>query len=136
MIPAAPDASLVSARADWSIYLTFAVQSLIDGKAIPADWSKGLADNDPFKVGKNAVYLSPLNDKIAAPGTKDAISKAAADIVAGKLHVFAGPLAGSGVDFNNKPVSIDLKAGDWFHESEKQSAPSWNFIIPGVKVVG
>jgi basic membrane protein A len=42
MIEAAPNASLISARADWSVYLTYAVQSVIDGKEIPADWCQGL----------------------------------------------------------------------------------------------
>jgi basic membrane protein A len=128
MISAAPKASLISARSDWSIYLTYAVQSIIDGKEIPADWCQGLA--------QGAVFLSPLNTAIAAPGTQEAIDKAAAAIKDGTLHVFAGPLAGSGKDFSGNPVSIDLKAGDWFHESETQSAPSWNYIIPGVNVIG
>ncbi|SHI16992.1 nucleoside-binding protein [Sporobacter termitidis DSM 10068] len=127
MSEAAPNASLISARSDWSVYLTYAVQSIIDGKQIPADWCQGLAEG--------AVFLSPLNTKIAAPGTQDAIDKAIAEIKAGTLHVFAGPLTGSGVDFDNKTVTVDVKAGDWFHESETQSAPYWNYIIPGVNVI-
>ena len=65
MIEAAPKASLISARIDWGIYVTEAVQNLIDGKEIPVDWCKGLADG--------AVYLSPLNTDIAAEGTQEAI---------------------------------------------------------------
>ena len=49
--------------------MTEAVQAVIDGKEIPADWCKGYADG--------AVYLSPLNEKIAAEGTQEAIDKAA-----------------------------------------------------------
>ena len=45
------------------------MQAVIDGKEIPADWCKGYADG--------AVYLSPLNEKIAAEGTQEAIDKAA-----------------------------------------------------------
>jgi basic membrane protein A len=48
---------------DWGIYLTYAVQSIIDGKQIPADWCQGL--------NEGAVYLSPLNTDIAAPGTHE-----------------------------------------------------------------
>jgi basic membrane protein A len=124
MIEAAPNASLISARSDWGIYLTFAVQSMIDGTAIPTDWCQGLAEK--------AVFLSPLNTAIAAPGTQEAIDKATADIIAGTLHVFAGPLTGSGTTFTGETETIDLKAGDWFHESEQQSAPSWFYIIPGI----
>ena len=50
MIEAAPNASLISPRIDWGIYVTEAVQDVIDGKEIPVDWCKGLEDG--------AVYLS------------------------------------------------------------------------------
>ena len=68
MISAAPKASLISARIDWGIYVTEAVQAMIDGDEIPVDWCKGLKDG--------AVYLSPLNEDIAAEGTQDAIDAA------------------------------------------------------------
>jgi basic membrane protein A len=128
MISAAPKASLISARSDWGIFLTFAVQSMIDGKEIPVDWCQGLS--------QGAVFLSPLNTAIAAPGTQEALDKAAAAIKDGTLHVFAGPLTGSGTTFDGKTETIDVKAGDWFHESETQSAPYWFYIIPGINVVG
>jgi basic membrane protein A len=126
MIPAAPNASLISARSDWSIYLKFAVESVMNGKEIPTDWCQGLA--------QGAVYLSPLNTKIAAPGTQEAIDKAAADIKAGKLHVFAGPLSGTGYNWGVEG-SIEVKEGEWFKESETQSAPYWFYIIDGVNIL-
>lgn len=127
MITAAPKASLISARSDWSVYLIYAVQCMIDGTAIPTDWCQGLAEG--------AVYLSPLNTDIAAAGTQEAIDKATQEIKDGTLHVFAGPLTGSGTDFSGNPVSIDIKEGEWFKESDTQSAPSWNYVIPGVNVL-
>lgn len=127
MISAAPKASLISARINWGIYVTEAVQSVIDGKKIPTDWCKGLADG--------AVFLSPLNTAIAAPGTQEAIDKAAKAIKAGELKVFAGPLTGEGVDFDGKPVSVTVAAGDHFAEQEAASAPSWNYVIPGCTVL-
>lgn len=126
MISAAPNASLISARSDWSIYLVYAVQSMIDGTAISTDWCQGLSEK--------AVYLSPLNTKIAAPGTQEAIDKAAQEIIDGKLHVFAGPLSGKGSNWGTEGT-IDVPAGDYFHESEKQSAPYWYYIIDGVNVL-
>ena len=128
MIPAAPQASLVSARADWGIYLTFAIESFLAGETIPVDWCKGFADG--------AVYLSPLNEAIVAPGTKEAIDAAEAKLLTGDFHVFEGPLTGEGVDYGGNPVFLDLKEGEYFPESEAQSAPSFNFIIPGVAVIG
>ena len=128
MISAAPKASIISARADWGIYLTFAVQSVMDKKEIPTDWCQGLKEK--------AVFLSPLNKEIAAPGTQEAIDEASKGIIDGTIHVFAGPLSGSGVNFDGSTATIDLKEGEWFDESKTQSAPYWNFIIPGVNVLG
>lgn len=123
MISAAPKASLISSRIDWGIYVTYAVQSVIDGKEIPTDWCKGLKEG--------AVYLSPLNTAIAAEGTQEAIDKAAKELEDGKLHVFAGPLKGT----NPKGKKIEVKKGDYYHEQEKLSAPSWDYIIDGCNVV-
>lgn len=127
MIPAAPKASLISARSDWSIYLTYAVQCVIDGKEIPTDWCQGLSEG--------AVYLSPLNTDIAAPGTQEAIDAAAEQIKSGKLHVFAGPLKGTGYNWGVEG-SIEIKEGEWFEESKEKSAPYWYYIIDGVNVLG
>ncbi|MCL1846685.1 MAG: BMP family ABC transporter substrate-binding protein [Coriobacteriia bacterium] len=127
MISAAPNASLISARIDWGIYVTFAVQSVLAGKEIPVDWCAGLADG--------AVYLSPLNTAIAAPGTQEAIDEATKGILDGSLHVFAGPLNGKGSDFSGNPITIDVAAGEYFHEQEDASAPSWCYIIPGCTVL-
>lgn len=126
MISAAPKASIISARSDWSIYLKFAVQSMIDGTKIPTDWCQGLAEG--------AVFLSPLNTDIAAAGTQDAIDTAAKSIKSGDLHVFAGPLSGTGTNWGTEG-SIEVAAGEWFHESEKQSAPYWYYIIDGINVL-
>jgi len=127
MIPAAPDASLISPRIDWGIYVTYAVQCVIDGTPIPTDWCQGLKEG--------AVYLSPLNTKIAAPGTQEAIDKASQEIISGDLHVFAGPLTGEGVDASGKTVTINIAAGDYYHEQETASAPSWCYVIPGCTVI-
>ncbi len=127
MISAAPEASLISPRIDWGIYVTEAVKAVAEGKTIPVDWCKGLADG--------AVYLSPLNEAIAASGTQAAIDAAAAQIENGTLKVFAGPLTGTGVDFDGNTVPIDIPAGDYFKEQEDASAPSWNYVIPGCTVI-
>ncbi|MCL2078889.1 MAG: BMP family ABC transporter substrate-binding protein [Oscillospiraceae bacterium] len=132
MIPAAPNASLVSARADWSIYLTMLVQDVLDGKDIPADWSEGLA--------ANAVFLSPLNDAIVADGTAAAIDAAKAQIIGG-FHVFSGHLKDN--DGNNAKITTfegDLiyeftGPDSYFIESNEFSAPDFNPIIEGIFVM-
>lgn len=123
MIDAAPKASLISARIDWGIYVTEAVQAVVDGTEIPADWCKGLADD--------AVYLSPLNTDIAAEGTQEAIDEASEKLKAGELSVFAGPLKGTNPDGE----SIELAEGEQFDEQTEASAPSWTYIVEGCTVV-
>lgn len=123
MISAAPHASLVSARVDWGVYYKYAVGCMLSGEAISQDWCQGLKEG--------AVYLSPLNDAIVAPGTADAIETAKAKIISGEIHVFDGPLTGTDADGK----TLDLKQGEYYHESEQASAPSFDYIIPGVTVV-
>lgn len=120
MISAAPNASLVSARANWGSYVTYAVECLINGTEIPVDWCKGLAED--------AVYLSPLNEAIIAEGTEEAIEEAKAEILAGTNHVFDGPI----VDVNGETVVAE---GEFFAESSTASAPSWTHVIEGVNVI-
>ena len=122
MIDAAPEASIISARIDWSIYLTYAVQCMIDGKTIDADWCQGLADG--------AVYLSPLNTEIAAEGTAEAIEAAKTKIITGELKVFTGPLTGATGDGE----AFELAAGEVFAEQEEQSSPKWEYILEGCTV--
>ena len=122
MIDAAPNASLISARINWGIYVTEAVEAVINGEAIPADWCKGLADG--------AVYLSPLNEAIAAEGTQEAIDAAAEAIKSGELKVFAGPLKG----VSPEGAEIEVAEGDYFHEQEEASAPAWCYIVEGCNV--
>ncbi len=126
MIAAAPKASLTSAVWDWSVYLTKAIQAVVDGAAIPTDFSGGLKEG--------VVDISALNDAVIAPGTKEAIEAARAKLISGELKVFVGPLTGEGVDFSGNKVTVDLAEGQEF--VEPQSAPSWNYIIPGVHVNG
>ncbi len=124
MIAAAPKASLTSAVWDWSVYLTQAVQAVVDGTPIPTDFSGGLKEG--------VVDISALNDAVIAPGTKEAIEAARAKLISGELKVFVGPLTGEGVDFSGQKITIDLKEGQEF--VEPQSAPSWSYIIPGIHV--
>ena len=125
MIEAAPKASLISARSDWSIYLDYAVQCVIDGKAIDTDWCQGLADG--------AVYLSPLNTDIAAEGTQEALDEATEKIKSGELEVFAGPLKGTNTVEGGE--DLDIAEGEAFHESVDRSAPYFTSILEGVNVI-
>ncbi len=122
MIEAAPKASLISARIDWGIYIQEAVQAVIDGEEIPADWCQGL--------DSGAVYMSPLNEDIAAEGTQEAIDEAVEKIKSGELKVFAGPLKG----VSPEGEELEVAEGDFYPEQEEASAPSWCYIIDGCNV--
>ncbi len=125
MIPAAPKASLISARAEWSIYLNYAVNCVLNGEAIVTDWCEGYAEG--------ANYTSPLNEEIAAPGTQDKINEVAAGLVDGSLHVFAGPWTGVNIwDANDVKVCAE---GEWVDESETRSAPYFGYIIEGITLL-
>ncbi len=131
MAPAAPKASLVSARINWGIYMTYAVQSLLDGQPIAMDWGEGL--------DTGAAYLSPLNTAIAAPGTQEAIDAAKAKILSGELQIFSGALkdaAGNPAVIKNWDGSEVLftfeNDSSVFEESKEFSAPSFNAIIAGI----
>jgi basic membrane protein A len=68
MIDAAPDAVLTSAVWDWSIYLQYAVNCVLNGEPIAVDWSGGIADG--------VCDVSALNPNTIAPGTEEAINAA------------------------------------------------------------
>ncbi len=129
MIPAAPNASLISARIDWSHYMKYALECMMSGEPIATDWTQGWAER--------TVYLSPLNTAIAAAGTQEAIDAAAAKFDDGSLHVWQGPL----YDSEGNPAQIMSWDGssvvytfsDEVYE-EPNSAPQFNAIIEGIHI--
>lgn len=118
MIPAAPNAALVSARVNWGVYYEYALGCMISGKPIDQDWCGGLAEG--------AVYLSDLNEKTVAPGTAEAIEKAKKGIIDGSVQVFAGPLKDA------KTGEVIVAEGQYYTENEKASAPAWDHVIQGI----
>jgi len=132
MRSSAPNASLLSPRIDWSVYMTMAVKSLLDGTTIPVDWGEGL--------DSGAAFITDLNDAIVAPGTREAIDAARAAIIGGR-QIFSGHLKDN--DGNN--AIITAYSGDViyeftgpdssFAESTATSAPSFNAIISGINVI-
>lgn len=117
MIQAVPNGVLTSAVWDWSIYLTYAVKSIVEKTALPADWSGGLAES--------VCDISPLNEKIVAPGTKEAIETARKKILGG-WDVFTGPIS-------DNTGKIVVEEGKTF--IEPASAPSFDHILQGITVV-
>ncbi len=125
MAEAAPNASIISARSDWSIYLTYAVSCVLNGEEIATDWCQGYAEE--------AVFTSPLNETVAAPGTAEKIAEVAKGIGDGSIHVFAGPWTGYNV-FDSSDV-YTCAEGEWVEESVTQSAPYFSYIIDGITLL-
>ncbi len=124
MAEAAPAASIISARADWSIYLTYAVECVLNGEEIATDWCEG------FSEGAN--FVSPLNTAVAAPGTQEKLDEVAAGLKDGSVHVFAGPWEGYYV-WDQSPFTC--AEGEWVEESEDRSAPYFGYIIDGITLL-
>ena len=138
MISVAPEACLVGTRIDWSVYFSEAIEAVANGQDFPQDWSKGLKDG--------AVVLTELNEKIAAPGTKEKLADIEAGLKDGSIKVF---------DINNFTVggkklehafALDTD-GDFvpdkeeavfdgcFNESYFQSAPYFALDIDGITLL-
>ena len=132
MISAAPDVALTSATMDWSKYYTYAVQCVLDGKAIDTDWAKG------YPEGVNLI--TELNEGVVAEGTQAAVDEIEAKLKAGTFNVFdtstftvggktLEELIEEGGDYE---YLKDYVSDGYFHESELASAPAFDLIIDGI----
>ncbi|MCR4675949.1 MAG: BMP family ABC transporter substrate-binding protein [Sphaerochaetaceae bacterium] len=128
----APTASIISCRIDWTNYFYTFIKNVIDGKENPSDFTGTMADGD--------VKLTELNTAIAAPGTQEAMDKAAEAIKAGKLHVFdlltfkIGGITPTNEQMYDGFAQVQGNAtyDGYFHESEFQSAPYFVGQIDGI----
>lgn len=137
-VSACPNTFIVSSTINWAPYFEYAISCVMDGKAIDTDWTGTL------KTG--SVALTEINENAAAPGTKEAVEKAKADLEAGKVHVFDTAkftVGGKALDSYMADVDTDanyekdtevIKDG-YFSESEFRSAPYFDVQIDGIKLL-
>jgi len=78
----APKATITSAVWNWTAYYTWAVENAINGTWTGENYFGGMKDG--------LIAISPLNESIAAEGTKEAIAKAEKEILDGNFNVFDG----------------------------------------------
>ena len=135
---ACPDTYIISSRINWAPYYVYMVKCVQEGKAIDTDWTGTIATE--------SVLLTDLNEKVAAAGTKEAIEKAKADLVAGKLHVFSTAnftVGGQTLTSYSADVDTDkdytkdtevIKDG-YFQESTFRSAPYFDLDIDGITLL-
>ena len=136
---AGPNTYIISSRINWAPYYQYAIQCVIDGKAIDADWTGTLATG--------SVVLTELNTDVAAEGTAEAIEAATAKLESGELHVFdCSTFTVKGENLTSYMADVDtdeaftpdtevIKDG-YFAESEFRSAPYFNVQIDGINLLG
>ena len=137
-LDACPNTFIVSSRINWVPYMKYMIECVRDGKEIDTDWCKG--------INEGAVELTAINDKVAAPGTAEAIKAAEEQFKAGTLHVFdtstftvGGKVLSSykadvDTDENYTP-DTEVVSNGYFHESEKRSAPYFDIDIDGITLL-
>lgn len=150
-IDACPNTFIVSSRINWAPYYKYAIQSVIDGTAIDADWTGDISNE--------AVLLTDVNETAAAEGTQEAIDAAIAEMNAGTLHVFdTSTFTVTVTDDTNVNATVDENgtltsymadvdtdadytadteavADGYFHESEYRSAPYFDIQIDGISLL-
>lgn len=137
-IDACPSTFIVSSRIDWAPYYKYAMQAVIDGKAIDTDWTGDLSTG--------SVVLTDINPDVAAKGTQEAIDKAAKKLESGDMQVFATDaftVKGKAIDSYKADVDTDkdytpdtevIEDGA-FQESKFRSAPYFDLDIDGIKLL-
>lgn len=139
MSDVAPDASIISSRIDWTNYMVYVIESIVNGEEVAQDYfGHGIAEGD--------VKLTELNTAIAAEGTQEAIDAAAEKIKSGELKVFdvtkftvnGEPLTSSLVDMDCDFVpdeGYDAVFDGCYNESYFKSAPAFAERIDGITLV-
>ena len=143
MISAAPQASIISTRIDWTNYFVYAIETVANGGNFAQDYSHGLVDGE--------VVLTTLNTDICAPGTADKIAEVEKGIKNGTIKVFDTSKFTVGGNAVTSALAIDVD-GDFnpdkgeaiwdgeFHESyisdgtdSLMSAPYFALQIDGIE---
>ena len=133
-----PNTYIISSRIDWTPYYKYAIQQVLDGKAIDTDWTG--------TVETGSVVLTDLNTSVAAEGTQEAIDAATEKLNSGELHVFdTSTFTVEGAELTTYMADVDTDAdytGDtevvadgYFHASEFRSAPYFNVNIDGITLL-
>ena len=137
-VDACPNTFIVSSRINWAPYMKLAIQNTADGKETPADWVGTLETE--------SVLLTEINEKAAAKGTKEALEKAKAELIAGTRHVYdTKAFTVKGKELTTYLADVDddgtftgetevIKDG-YFHESEYRSAPYFDLDIDGITLL-
>lgn len=126
---------LTSSRINWRPYFKYFINSVLNNTKMESDWT-GTLEN-------GAVEVYPVNTKIAAAGTQEAMNQAIADLKAKKINVFdTSKFTVDGKTLDTYLADVDdmgdykgeteVISNGYFHESEKRSAPYFDLRIDGI----
>ena len=137
-IDACPNTFIISSRIDWTPYYKLAIEAVMNGEEIPADWCGGIEEG--------SVVLTEVNEQAAAAGTAEAIEEAKAKLVAGELHVFdTSTFTVDGETLTSYMADVDtdkdytkdteVVENGVFYESKFRSAPYFDVMIDGINLL-
>lgn len=86
----------------WDVYYKDQINKLIAGKWKSEKWLKGL--------DSGVIDLAPLREESVPAGAKEAVEKAKANIISGKIKVFAGPI-------KDQKGNLKVKAGEYLNDA-------------------
>jgi basic membrane protein A and related proteins len=89
--------ALVTNQWNWGAYYLSRVNAVLNNTWAPQDWWGGFASDAVSLVGWNASVPADAKTKVEA---------VAADIKAGKLNIFCGPIEGVGADADGKASEV------------------------------
>ena len=132
MIATAPNYALTSASINWGPYYTYAVQCVLNGEAIVADWCQGYSDG--------ADKITELNPNAIAEGTEEKVDEVVAGIIDGSIKVFDSSTFTVGGQTIEELAESDESIAPYvydgcFNESTLASAPAFSLIIDGITVL-
>lgn len=105
-----PNTALISSKIDWSPYFKLIIEAVQNGKEIPTDKCGTMAEG--------YVALTELNEKVAAPGTKEKIEEVKAKLESGELKVYdTKNFTVKGEELTTYLADVD-DAGDFVPETE------------------
>lgn len=141
MLETAPTAALTSATNNWKVYYKHAMECIMNGTTLEADWAAGYS--------QDAVAITKLGES-CAEGTAEKVAEVEAALKEGTLHVFDTETFTVGgekvttapcdMSFMDWSVGEAIYAGEtveaikdgYFSESTFRSAPYFQLRIDGI----
>ena len=137
-VDACPNTFIVSSRINWVPFMQTMIINTAGGKRLAADWT-GTLDNE-------AVMLSDVNEKAAAPGTVEKLKEVQAALISGSLKVFdtdtftvggqkLTSYAADVHDMGDFAPETEVIKDNQFEESVYRSAPAFDIDIDGITII-